>query len=64
MNELKREFLNGIRAVYIRRGDIFCKSEPDGDVIRITKDEDIDDLLRQFADRSANTLANGAAIAE
>ena len=64
VNKLKREFPNSIRAVYIRRGDIFCKSEPDGDVIHITKDEDIDDLLRQFADHSANTVANGAAVAE
>ena len=46
VNELKREFPNSIRAVYIRRGDIFCKSEPDSDVIRITKDENINDLRR------------------
>ena len=64
VNELKREFPNSIRAVYIRRGDIFCKSEPDGDVTRITKDEHINDLRRQFADRLANTVVNGAAVAE
>ena len=64
VNELKREFLNGIRAVYIRKGDIFCKSEPDGDVTRIAKDEHINDLRRQFADRPANTVVNGAAVAE
>ena len=64
VNELKREFPGNIRAVYIRRGDIFCKSEPDGDVIRITEDENIDDLRRQFAVRPANTAVNGAAVAE
>ena len=64
VNELKREFPNSIRAVYVRRGDIFCKSEPDSDVIRITKDEIIDDLRCQFADRPANTVVNGAAVAE
>ena len=64
MNELKREFPNSIRAVYIRRGGIFCKSEPDGDVTRITKDEHINDLRRQFADRPTNSVVNGAAVAE
>ena len=55
------EFSSSIRAVCLRGCDIFCKSEPDGDVIRITKDKNIDDLRCQFADHPANTVVNGAA---
>ena len=33
VNDLKREFPREVRAVYIRRGDIFCKTEPNGEVM-------------------------------
>ena len=51
MNDLKREFPREVRAVYIRRGDIFCKTEPNGEVIRISCDESVDVIRRQFLNR-------------
>ena len=58
LNDLKREFPRKVKAVYIRKGEVFCKTEPEGDVIRITEFACIDDLRRQLADRgeSANHL--------
>ena len=61
--DLKREFPEKLRAVYIRRGDIFCKTEPAGDVSRVTSAGIIDDLRRQFADSGTTDDGNGAAIA-
>ena len=63
-NDLKREFPNKVRAVYVRRGDIFCKTEPSGEVIRITQEEKVDDIRRQLLDRPLTVEGNGAAEAE
>ena len=65
VNDLKKEFPNKVNAVYIRKGDIFCKTEPNGDVIRVIEDEYVDDLRRQFGDRpAAAAAADGAPVAE
>ena len=64
VNDLKKEFPSKVNAVYVRRGDIFCKIEPDGDVIRVIKGENVDDLRRQFADRPANIDDDGTPVAE
>ena len=61
--DLKREFPDKLRAVYIRRGDIFCKTEPDGDVSRVADGGTIDGLRRQFADSDTTVDGNGATIA-
>ena len=63
VNELKREFPNKVKAVYVRRGDIYYRTEPDGEVIRINNDESADDLRRQFCDSPVTTDNNGAAVA-
>ena len=55
--------LNGSFQVYIRRGEVFCKTEPNGDVIRITQDENIDEIRRQFLDQPV-TAEDGAASAD
>ena len=60
--DLKREFPGKLKAVYIRRGDIFCKTEPGGDVIRIDKSVYIEDLRRQFADRRESVDRRESAV--
>ena len=60
--ELRREFPGKVRAVYIRKGDIFCKTEPEGDVIRVDKGVCIDDLRRQFADRRESVNRREGAV--
>ena len=53
--DLKREFPNKVKAVYIRKGNTFCRTEPDDEVIRIDKDENVDNLRRQLGeDREIN----------
>ena len=49
--ELRKEFPRKVKAVYVRKGDIFCKTEPEGDVIRVYGGACIDDLRRQFSIR-------------
>ena len=63
VNDLKREFPGKVRAVYIRKGEVFCKTEPNGDVIRITRNENIDEIRRQFRDQPV-TAEDGAASAD
>ena len=64
VRDLKREFSSRVRAVYIRRGDIFCKSEPDGDVIRVVNVENVNDLRRQLANSSTTVDDNAAQVTE
>ena len=60
---LRRDFPTQVRAVYIRRGEIYCKTEPEGDVIHIVGGDTVDDLRRQFAESSTTVDGNGAAAA-
>ena len=64
VNDLKREFPSKVRAVYIRRGDVFCKTEPNGDVIRVSQDEDIDKIRRQFLDQPVIAEEDGTTSAD
>ena len=64
INELKREYPNKVRAVYIRKGDIFCKTEPNGEVLKIANAKIVDELRSQFTDRPADAVGNGANTAE
>ena len=64
VKDLKREFPDKIRAVYIRQGDIlFCRKEPDGDVIRVSDAENIDDLRSQFTESHTTVDDNGDSTA-
>ena len=64
VHDLKREFPNKIKAVFIRRGDIYCRIEPNGDVARVAKDENVDDLRRKLGDSSVIAEGNGGVTGE
>ena len=64
VKDLKREFPDKIRAVYIRKGDIFCRKEPDGDVIRVSEFENIDDLRSQLTESPTPVDDNGDSTAQ
>ena len=64
VNDLEREFPRKMRAVDIRERDIFCKTEPNGDVIRVSQDEDIDKIRRQFLDQPVIAEEDGTTSAD
>ena len=64
VNDLKREFPSKVRAVYIRRGDIFCKIEPNGEVFRVIQDENVEEIRRQLLDRRVTAGGDDGADAE
>ena len=44
VNAFKREFPSIVKAVFVRKGDIFCKTDPHDNVIKVSTSKDADDL--------------------